>query len=38
MLWAATFAILSVIWPVLGTPTGTGVFSDGAMASATPTA
>ena len=32
MLCAATFAITSVIWPVFGTPAGTGVGSGGAIA------
>ena len=36
MVAAATFAILIVMEPVLGTPTGTGVGSGGAIAMATP--
>ena len=38
MLCAATFAIVSVICPVFGTPAGTGVGSGGAIAIATPAA
>ena len=38
MFCAATFAIVSLICPVFGTPAGTGVASGGAIAMSTPAA
>ena len=38
MLCAATLAMVSLIWRVLGTPAGTAVAWGGAMAIATPAA